>query len=275
MSPVADEHVTRTLVVGASSGLGRCIGIGLAQRGAAVALLARRQDLLVDAAAEAGPGAHPITCDVTDEVSCRHAVAQAVEALGGIDGVVYCPAVGILSRIEDLDLTAWRRAFDTNVAGAALFTAAALPHLVESGGVVVYLSTVSASFTPPWPGLASYTVTKAALDKLVEAWRAEHPDVGFTRVVVGDCAGGEGAATSQFMSDFDMDLLTQMYPTWMKRNLLAGTVFEPDELVHVIDAILRCGASAAIPSVTITPRQSAKATAVNDRQITRPQASHT
>ena len=69
------------------------------------------------------------------------------EALGGIDAVVYCPGIGILRRIEDLDLAAWRKTFDTNVAGAALFTAAALPYLVESGGVAAYLSTVSVSFT--------------------------------------------------------------------------------------------------------------------------------
>jgi len=38
----------RAVVVGASSGLGRCIGVGLGQRGAQVALLARRHDLLLD-----------------------------------------------------------------------------------------------------------------------------------------------------------------------------------------------------------------------------------
>ena len=46
----------KTVVVGASSGLGRCIGVGLAERGAHLALLARRHDRLVDAAKEAGPG---------------------------------------------------------------------------------------------------------------------------------------------------------------------------------------------------------------------------
>ena len=49
-------------------------------------------------------------------------------------------------------------AFDTNVVGAALVTAAALPHLAASNGVAVYLSSVSASLTPPWPGLGAYTV---------------------------------------------------------------------------------------------------------------------
>ncbi len=166
----------RTVVVGASTGLGRCLAVGLAKRGGTVALMARRQELLADAAEEAGADTHVITCDVTDPESCRAAVALAAEQMGGIDGVVYCPGVSVLSRIEDLDLADWRRTFDTNVAGAAIFTAAALPHLKQSNGAVLFLSSVSAPFTAPWPGLASYTVTKAALDKLVEAWRVEHPE---------------------------------------------------------------------------------------------------
>ena len=86
--------------------------------------------------------------------------------------------------------------FDTNVIGASIVTSAAIGELTASGGTAAYLSSVSASLTPPWPGLGAYAVSKAALDKLVEAWRAEYPHVGFTRVVVGDCGGGEGDATS-------------------------------------------------------------------------------
>ena len=254
----------RIVVVGASTGLGRCVAVGLAKKGAQVALMARRRELLDEAAKEAGPQAHVFTCDVTDAESSRQAIAQAATAMGGIDGVVYCPGVGVLRRIEDLEVADWHKTFDTNVVGASIFTSAALPHLKASGGAVAYFSSVSASFTAPWPGLAAYTVTKAALDKLIEAWRAEHPDVGFTRVVVGDCAGGEGIASSQFMTGWDMDLLTELFPTWMSRGLLAGTVFESDELVHVVDAVLRCGASAAIPSVSVIPRQSPAATSIAD-----------
>ena len=77
----------RAVVVGASSGLGRCIGIGLAQRGANVALLARRRGNLDDAAKEAGNGALAIACDVTDEASVRAAIADASAGLGGIDAL--------------------------------------------------------------------------------------------------------------------------------------------------------------------------------------------
>ena len=88
----------RAVVVGASSGLGRCIGVGLGQRGAQVALLARRHDLLLDAAKEAGPGTLAIACDVTDEKSCRAAIEEAARELDGIDGIVYTPAIGPLAR---------------------------------------------------------------------------------------------------------------------------------------------------------------------------------
>ena len=244
----------RTVVVGASSGLGRCIGIGLAERGGQVALLARRHDRLVDAAKDAGPGTLAIRCDVTAGPSCRAAIDEAASGLGGIDALVYTSGIGPLARLADVDTDTWRRTLDTNVVGAALVTAAAIPYLTASGGVAAYLSSVSASLTPPWPGLGAYIVSKAALDKLVEAWRAEHPNVGFTRVVVGDCAGGEGIAASQFAADWDQELAGELFPIWLSRGLLSGGLIEIDELIGVVDTVLRCGASASIPSVTVAPR---------------------
>jgi NAD(P)-dependent dehydrogenase (short-subunit alcohol dehydrogenase family) len=244
----------RAVIVGASSGLGRCIGVGLAQRGAQVALLARRKDRLQDAAADAGAGAAAIACDVTDEASCRSAIAEAVAALGGIDALVYASGIGPLARLAETDADTWRRVFDTNVTGAALITSAALPALQESGGVAMYLSSVSASMTPPWPGLGAYAVSKAALDKLVESWRAEHPHLGFTRVVVGDCGGGEGDAVSGFPNDWDQDLAMELFPVWSSRNYLSGSLVDVEDLINVVDTVARAGASCAIPSVTVAPR---------------------
>ena len=86
----------RAVVVGASSGLGRCIGVGLGQRGAQVALLARRRERLAAAAAEAGAGALAIECDVTGTASITSAIAKAAADLGGIDALVYTPAIGPL-----------------------------------------------------------------------------------------------------------------------------------------------------------------------------------
>jgi NAD(P)-dependent dehydrogenase (short-subunit alcohol dehydrogenase family) len=244
----------RTVVVGASSGLGRCIAIGLGQRGARVALLARRRDRLEDAASEAGPEALAITCDVRDERSCRAAIAEAATALGGIDALVYATGIGPLARLVDTSAETWRQVFDTNVTGAALVTAAAIEPLTESAGTAVFLSSVSASLTPPWPGLAAYGVSKAALDKLVEAWRVEHPAVGFTRLVVGDCAGGEGPGMTEFANGWDPELAMELGTIWVERNLIAGTLIDVEHLIDVVDAVLRGGASMSIPSVTVAPR---------------------
>ena len=245
----------RTVVVGASTGLGRCIGIGLAKRGAQVALLARRRELLADAAKEAGPDALAIACDVTDEAACRSAAGRAAAELGGIDAVVYAAGIGVLSPIEKLDAASWSRCFATNVTGAAMFTAAVLPHLRRSRGAVAYLTSTSASLTQPWPGLAAYAASKAALDKMVEAWRAEHADIGFTRVVVGECAGGEGHGVTHFMNEFDQDLAAKLIPVWLARGLMATTLLDVEDLVGVIDGVLRAGASASVPSVAVLPRQ--------------------
>ena len=244
----------RVVVVGASSGLGRCIGVGLAGRGASVALLARRRDLLDTAVEEAGADAFATVCDVTDPESCATAVKEAADALGGIDAVIYAPAIGPLSRLADTDVETWRRVFDTNVTGASAFTAAVLPHLQASAGRAVYLSSVSASLTAPWPGLGAYAVSKAALDKLVEAWRGEHPEVAFTRLIIGDCMGGEGDGQSQFATGWDLDLAVEMHGRWNARGLLAGCFIDVEELVDSVDTLLRSGPSLSLSSVVVSPR---------------------
>jgi NAD(P)-dependent dehydrogenase (short-subunit alcohol dehydrogenase family) len=238
------------VVVGASSGLGRSIAIGLAQRGARVAMLARRRERLERAAAEAGDGALAIVCDVTDESSCQAAIEETAAGLGGIDALLYAPAIGPLARRVDTDAETWRRVFDTNVIGAARITSAALPHLITSQGCAAFISSVSASLTPPWPGLGAYIVSKAALDKLVEAWRVEQPGVGFTRLVVGDCAGGAGDSQTEFTQGWDGDLAAQLASGWY----ISGSLIEVEELIGVVDAVLRSGTSLSLPSVTVAPR---------------------
>ena len=246
----------RVVVVGASSGLGRCIGVGLGQRGEQVALLARRHDRLQAAAEEAGAGARAIECDVTDPTSVASSIGKAAADLGGIDALVYTPAIGPLIRLVDIDAATWHRVFDTNVTGAAIVTAAAIPHLTASHGIALYLSSVVGSVTPPWPGLGAYCVSKAALEKLIEAWRVEHPTISFTRCVVGDCIGGAGDSMTgfPFASEWDWDLAAELQPVWEARGLLAGSFIDVEDLVSAVDAVLRSGHTLSTPSIVLAPR---------------------
>lgn len=241
--------MSRTVVVGASSGLGRCIGVGLGQRGESVALLARRLERLETAAKEAGPDAVALACDITDEASIRSSLDRAAEALGGIDNVVYTPAISPLVRMVDTGADTWRRIFDTNVIGASLVTAAALPHLTASTGKVIYLSSDAGPYGPAWPGLGAYGVSKAALERLVEAWRAEHPDIGFTNLIVGECPGGEGDGATGMNVGWDTDLAMQAYPLWVQRGCMPGKLMPVEDLIEVVHMILRTNASTSMPLV--------------------------
>lgn len=245
----------RVVVVGASSGLGRTIGVHLGQKAAQVALLARRKDRLATAAEEAGNGALAIACDVTDPASVQAAINEAATGLGGIDAVVYATGVGPLVKLTDLDAGTLEWAFSTNVTGAHLVTQAALPHLKASNGTVIYLSSVIGSHTDPWPGLAAYSVTKAALERLIQAWHIEHPDVGFTRLTVGDTSGGEGDSHTEFNSGWNRELMGELYPTWIARNYYSGTLFDVAELQRIVELLVSTGASANIPVVVVHPRQ--------------------
>ena len=241
--------MSRTVVIGASSGLGRCIGVGLAHRGAQVALLARRRERIEAAAREAGSGAVAIECDVTIEGSCRSAIETAAEALGGIDNLVYTPAVAPLVRMVDTDAETWRRVFDTNVTGAAVATAAAVPYLAAAAGKAVYLSSDAGSFTPSWPGLGAYGVSKAALERLVDAWRAEHPEIGFTCLIVGECEGGEGDAQTGMNIGWDPELAMNVYPGWLSRGYMPGRLMPVADVVEVVHTILRTDAATSMPIV--------------------------
>ncbi len=241
--------MSRSVVIGASSGLGRCIGIGLAQRGDQVALLARRRERIETAATQAGPGAVAIECDVTDEASCRSAIGAAADALGGIDNLVYTPGISPLVRLADTDAETWRRVFDTNVTGAALVTAAALAHLTKSGGKAVYLSSPTGTFGPPWPGLGAYGVSKAALERLVESWRAEHPNIGFTCLIAGECAGGEGDAQTGMNVGWDLELAKLAYPLWLSRGCMSTKLMPVEDLVEVVHTILRTDSATSMPVV--------------------------
>ena len=93
----------RILVVGASTGIGRAVGIQAAQSGAAVAFAARRTELLEEAVDAAGGSSFAVACDVRREEQCARAVEEAVERFGGLDAVVYAAGKSPLVRFADAD----------------------------------------------------------------------------------------------------------------------------------------------------------------------------
>lgn len=241
---------SRILIVGASSGLGRALALDLADHGARVAMAARRGDLTAEAARQAGKDAIGLACDITDAAACEAVVADAVEQLGGLDALIFTAALGTIGRLEATDTDSWARSFAVNVTGASLVTRFAIPHLEATNGRAVYFSSMAGSYTEPWPGLGVYGATKAALERMVEAWEKEHPAVGFTRFVVGPSIGDE-TAPSEIGREFDPEVAAAIMPTWSEMNRFGLNLVQPDDILRTVTTILTI--QAVIPYVVVLP----------------------
>lgn len=163
------------LITGASSGIGAALAVRLGRRGMAVALLARRGDLLLDVAREveaAGGRALALPTDVTDRDAVRAAVERTVERFGVPDLVVANAGLGkpaplLAQRAEDFT---WM--FRVNVEGAWNVVRETAPAMVRRGsGHVVGISSLAALLG--LPGSAGYAASKAALSTWFEGIRAE------------------------------------------------------------------------------------------------------
>lgn len=176
----ADAAGLRLLVVGASSGIGHAVAVSATERGAKVAVAARRIDLLNSLADAIGGFAFEL--DVEDSAAIGRVVNAAADALGGLDAVVFTSTVIPFAYIEDTDVATWLHAFSVNTVGANNVLRAAAPRLAENGVVMV---ASSYDVGRPRAGVAAYSASKAALDEILHSWRIEHPELSLIRVGVG------------------------------------------------------------------------------------------
>lgn len=128
----------RIIVTGAASGIGRAIALSLAERGASVAAAdIQAPTATVEALRSAGGQGLAITADVTKADQVDAMVAQCIEGLGGLEGLVN--NAGIYSTIvprpfEQIDIDEWRKLFEVNVYGLARCCQAVTPHMRSNGG---------------------------------------------------------------------------------------------------------------------------------------------
>lgn len=156
------------LVTGGGSGIGLGIVQAFLVAGATVIVTGRRQQPLDVAIADApaGRGA-AITADLADAADVRRLVAEIADRFGRLDVVISNAAGYASGDITDLDDDDWAAMRATNIDGFFYLAKAALPHLAESGGNLVAVSSVS-GLAGDW-GQAGYNATKAAVSNFVRS----------------------------------------------------------------------------------------------------------
>jgi NAD(P)-dependent dehydrogenase (short-subunit alcohol dehydrogenase family) len=163
----------RVLVVGAGTrpsdepdpppGNGRAIAVLAAREGAQVVCADRDEDAAAQTAAlieAAGGWAVAVVADVSDPAGCETVVADAVAAMGGLDGVVLNVGIGLGRGLTGTTAKDWDLTFAVNVRAHFLVSAAALPVLAPRSSVVFVSSAASLR---AGTGIPSYDSSKAAL----------------------------------------------------------------------------------------------------------------
>jgi NAD(P)-dependent dehydrogenase (short-subunit alcohol dehydrogenase family) len=147
--------------------------------------------------------------------------------------VVYAVGVSPLVALADASADQWHDVLASNLIGAAIISATAAPHLLESGGRLVLLS--SKSVRRPFPALSLYATSKIALDGLIRCRPGEFPGLRVTRVVVGNTEG------TDFTSSWDPDALGAALARWETAGLLgegATATMGPEDVAGSICQVL-------------------------------------
>ncbi|MGC4937105.1 SDR family NAD(P)-dependent oxidoreductase [Kribbella sp. DT2] len=175
----------KALVTGGARGLGAGMAAALAAAGASVVIADIQEDLgsaTADELKQTGANAVFVKLDVTDDANWETAITAAVGELGGLDILVNNAGVELSGLVVDLEPDDVRKMLEINVLGTALgvkhaFRAMRPGGPAGSGGSVVNISSVAA--TIPFPGIAGYSATKSAVDRLTRVAAMESGKLGY------------------------------------------------------------------------------------------------
>jgi NADP-dependent 3-hydroxy acid dehydrogenase YdfG len=184
-------------ITGASSGIGEATARLLAERGATLAIGARRMERLELLAGELraqGTAVLVDTTDVTRREDVERLVGRTVDEFGRLDVLVSNAGISKIGPVADVDVEGWSAMIDVNLRGVLHGIAAAMP-VFRRQGSGHFVTTVSTAGLKIVPDMAVYAATKNAVRTVMEALRQESTDgvvrttsisPGYVRTELGD-----------------------------------------------------------------------------------------
>lgn len=172
--PFQDQVV---IVTGGSHGIGRAIAQAFLDNGAAVAVTGRHREPLEETIA-GYPVERALTVvnDISEPAAGNELVAAVKEKFGRIDVVVSNAGVVETGDLAEMDLDKWHQMRAINVDGLVYLARAVLPELVETGGNLVAVSSVS-GLGGDW-GQSGYAATKHAVTGFVRSLALDYGEKG-------------------------------------------------------------------------------------------------
>jgi NAD(P)-dependent dehydrogenase (short-subunit alcohol dehydrogenase family) len=176
MADLFDLTGRKALITGASRGIGLAIAQGLAGRGAALAITARKQENLETAAKQIRAGGGSVLT-----AACHQGDPAAIaELFSHLDAQDFVPDIVVINAatnpvmgpLAEIDLSAWQKIIEVNLTGALVTAQHAVQRILPNrrGSLIVVASIAGID---PLPGLGAYSVSKAGLIGMVKALSRE------------------------------------------------------------------------------------------------------
>lgn len=174
------------IITGASAGIGKALALQLAGQGAKVAIAARRAERLEQVAAECrarGGEALVVPTDVSDKAQCKALVEKTVAAFGRLDMLINNAGLAVIALFDEFpNLDLFQHTMDVNFYGAVYCTYYALPHIKQTRGRIVAISSLGGKATLPYN--TPYCASKYAMHGFYDALRMELSQSGVSITVI-------------------------------------------------------------------------------------------
>jgi len=171
------------LITGCSSGIGAGIAKAVLKSGDQAVVTARNKDKVMDIVKEYPETALAVSLDVCDNDSIKNAVKEANDRFGTIDVLVNNAGYGYRSAVEEGEIEAVQRLYNTNLFGPIELIKAVLPKMREQkSGYILNVTSIAAARSAVGSGY--YASSKAALELLTNGLMKELAPLGIKVMVV-------------------------------------------------------------------------------------------
>ena len=163
------------IISGASSGIGKATAEVFGRAGASLVLAARNTqqlDEVVLSLQKEGIQAIGVKTDVSIEQDCKNLIDVALSTYGKIDIFINNAGISMRALFEDVSLEVLKQVMNINFWGTVYCTKYALPHLLQSKGTLIGISSIAGK--KGLPGRSGYSASKFAMEGFLECIRIEN-----------------------------------------------------------------------------------------------------